>query len=339
VPKEHKAPTVATVKSLYYHATTCAEPSCTQPLYKTDATTGSRHLNSTVAHIAARCENGPRWDPEMSEEDNRSERNLLLLCHEHSRMIDENNGRDYPVEMLTEWKEQQLAEHGQGWDISDGEAQEVIANSLSITSTWSAETLKNAGRGGRGGDAFGSGSRAGDGGLGGDVAVGTFHLQPGTYPVKIGRGGKPGKPGGQTSIGDFKVGQATGADGLACTGMLANSAEIRDGLAFVLGGGWTFYRLRDLPGRVSGCLLYTIEVDDDRYQVDEASRFELVDPSGTAPYSRAVAIKLQSPEIGVHRHIGVVQFAVQTSVLGIWNAILRVDDDELLRVPFKVAHC
>lgn len=336
MPIEHKAPTVATVKSLYYHASTCGEPSCHEPLYKLDPNSGQRRLNSTVAHIAARRENGPRWDPVMSEEENRSDANLLVLCDEHSKAIDVRNGDDFPVEMLQAWKQQQIEQADSELVISDAEAEAALASMHVDNSGWVGDILRDAGRGGRGGDASGPGSRAGDGGRGGDIAVGTMHLAPGSYPVKIGKGGTSGRPGGQTSIGDFKVGAPTGSDGIKCTGILANSAELRDGLLYVLGGGWTYYTLSNIPGRVTGCLAFTLELEPDRYPVDEVAKLELLDPSGSVQLSQSIRLELSEQGLGQCRHAQVAWFSLDTASLGTWFASLRIDDDDLLRLPFDV---
>jgi hypothetical protein len=129
----HRKPLPATVKRLYGTASRCGKPDCGRPLYKLDTNTGESVLNSTVSHICARDEGGPRWDPSMSEEDNRSEANLIALCLEHAHEIDASPGR-FPGDLLREWKRAQLAEHfrqQKGWQLTDDDAQEVIDGSFS----------------------------------------------------------------------------------------------------------------------------------------------------------------------------------------------------------------
>ncbi|MFF9567639.1 hypothetical protein [Streptomyces sp. NPDC014685] len=129
---EHPAPTDATVKQLYGTAFRCGKPDCQRPLFQLDNETGDRTLNSRVAHIHARREGGPRWNPGMSGEANRSGENLLLLCIEHSYEIDENAAR-FPPEMLREWKAAQLAEHDQiqrSWHLNNDEVAEASALSF-----------------------------------------------------------------------------------------------------------------------------------------------------------------------------------------------------------------
>ncbi|MFI7245235.1 hypothetical protein [Streptomyces qinglanensis] len=140
------------MKKLYGTAFRCGKPDCQRPLFRLDNETGDRTLNSRVAHIHARREGGPRWNPGMSDEANRSGENLLLLCIEHSYEIDDNAAR-FPPEMLREWKAGQLAEHDQiqrSWHLNNDEVAEASALSfdchqLSIA-TASATTVTAAAR-------------------------------------------------------------------------------------------------------------------------------------------------------------------------------------------------
>lgn len=151
-PVEHPAPTDATVKQLYGTAFRCGKPDCQRPLFRLNNETGDRTLNSRVAHIHARREGGPRWNPGMSGESNRSGENLLLLCIEHSYEIDENATR-FPPGMLQEWKAAQLVEYDQiqrSWHLDNDEVAEASALSfdphqLSIA-TASATTVVAAAR-------------------------------------------------------------------------------------------------------------------------------------------------------------------------------------------------
>lgn len=79
-PIVHRKPVLATVRQLYGTAFRCGKPDCGRPLYKMNDDTGETLLNSRVSHIGARSEGGPRWDPDMSEEENRSESNLIPMC-------------------------------------------------------------------------------------------------------------------------------------------------------------------------------------------------------------------------------------------------------------------
>lgn len=91
-------------------------------------------LNSTVAHICARSEGGPRWDPNMSEAENQSNSNLIALCLPHSFEVDQEPLQS--VSTLRTWKAAQIAEHQKvqkSWTLTDEEAQVVVDTSFGPT--------------------------------------------------------------------------------------------------------------------------------------------------------------------------------------------------------------
>lgn len=133
-PVEHPRPTDATVKELYATAVRCGRPGCLQALYRVSET-GARVLNSQVAHMHARREYGPRWNSEMTGEENRSYANLIVLCLKHASEID-LTPELYPVEMLRKWKRDQVAAQEQAAKslppLSDAEAEAVIHRSFGL---------------------------------------------------------------------------------------------------------------------------------------------------------------------------------------------------------------
>jgi hypothetical protein len=101
---EHRHPTPNTQKNvLAASGNQCAFLGCTKLIFDIDHET----LIGTIAHIRARCENGPRFDPLQGEDDNRSFGNLVALCAEHSKIIDGPKWNDFSVQTLQTWK----AEH------------------------------------------------------------------------------------------------------------------------------------------------------------------------------------------------------------------------------------
>ena len=62
------------------------------------------HLVGEVAHIVAEKADGPRGDSPQSLEQRNSESNLLLLCLEHHKIIDDDPD-SYPINKLSEIKE------------------------------------------------------------------------------------------------------------------------------------------------------------------------------------------------------------------------------------------
>lgn len=109
MPREHPKPTKQAEKELYGSATRCAFPRCPEPLYKENRADGRLALNSRVAHICARREGGPRWDPAMTALENQSASNLILLCVKHADEVDiPKNLALYTVDVLRGWKADQL---------------------------------------------------------------------------------------------------------------------------------------------------------------------------------------------------------------------------------------
>lgn len=129
---EHPPPTGATVKRLFATALWCGKPGCPQSLYRTSET-GAQVLNSEIAHIHARSEGGPRWDPAMRKDDNRHYDNLILLCRQHAKEIDETPDH-FPPELLREWKSAQVAARQRaataGPSLDDTDVAEVLERSL-----------------------------------------------------------------------------------------------------------------------------------------------------------------------------------------------------------------
>ncbi len=81
----------------------CASPSCTNLLIARDGET----ILSKVCHIQAVSLGGPRFNPNMTDDDRRHYNNLILLCDECHRIIDNStNELDYTVEILEEWKKE-----------------------------------------------------------------------------------------------------------------------------------------------------------------------------------------------------------------------------------------
>ncbi|GAB3002100.1 hypothetical protein GCM10023080_079690 [Streptomyces pseudoechinosporeus] len=127
----HPVPSPTTVRRLYGTALRCGFPECVEPLYRVSTYTGEQVLNSEVAHIHARRENGPRWDPHMSAEENRSDANLILMCQAHAKEIDDSPER-FPADLLRDWKRIQLLECEEtvGRPLTDAEAAQVLERSF-----------------------------------------------------------------------------------------------------------------------------------------------------------------------------------------------------------------
>lgn len=218
---EHRKPTDSTVYKLFGSSRHCAFPGCTEPHIEVDENTGVKICNSEVCHIRARRENGPRWDASQSEEDNRGDCNLVLLCRKHHAVVDDRRNEEYYTpDMLKAWKAEQEEQNGSPLAQDDREA---IAETNVIIA---AETVNLGGEGGAaigagggGGPAIGANAQGGRGGDGGRVTIDgrladnselmswseVLRGTPDTPPPGSGGGGAP-------AIGDDAVG-GRGGDG------------------------------------------------------------------------------------------------------------------------------
>jgi hypothetical protein len=100
---EHRHPTTTTQKHvLAASGNECTFPACSRLIFDLTHET----LIGTIAHIRARSENGPRFDPVQSEDENRAFGNLVAMCAEHSKIIDGPKWSDFSVETLMTWKKE-----------------------------------------------------------------------------------------------------------------------------------------------------------------------------------------------------------------------------------------
>src|SRR5699024_3577058 len=92
-------PTQRTVKQLFALSDNrCAFPGCASPLVEESGT-----VTGEIAHIKAASLNGPRFDPDQTDEQRHGFDNLLLLCGRHHRIVD-TEVDDYPIEVLCRFK-------------------------------------------------------------------------------------------------------------------------------------------------------------------------------------------------------------------------------------------
>lgn len=92
-------PSVRTVKRLFaVSGNRCAFPACTAALVdELGSVTGE------ICHIRAKSPEGPRYAAEQSEEARHGFDNLLLMCHQHHKRIDDD-WHNYPCEALLKIK-------------------------------------------------------------------------------------------------------------------------------------------------------------------------------------------------------------------------------------------
>lgn len=76
----------------------CAFPGCQVPIVEASGT-----MTGEICHIKAQNPQGPRYDPNQTEEQRHSYENLILLCRRHHKVVD-NEAEVYDVVALKEIK-------------------------------------------------------------------------------------------------------------------------------------------------------------------------------------------------------------------------------------------
>jgi hypothetical protein len=276
-------PTSRTVKELYGNAVRCAFQNCMEPLYKGSGEAQPGMRNSQVAHICSRRKGGPRWRP-MTDDENASFSNLLLLCPTHHAEVDRPELLDqYTEKKLRAWKDQQVHESaGQGVKLSDDEADKIVRSFTDASTVVNAMHLTVGGTGGS--------APAASGGGGGAIGAGTI--------------GGPGGPVGRVDL-DGTPGRGPGAGG-GGGGVLADDAAVRSSQELQTGsqgkGG-----VYSMDGQAGGATSFGQHV---------------VAPGGAAGLSgsgvRAVsdALKISSLLVGEYIH---VRDSLVFTVAGAWQ--------------------
>ena len=92
-------PTRQTIKKLFaLSGNICAFPGCSRPLVESAGT-----ITGEICHIQARNEGGPRFNPQLTSKQIHSFKNLILLCGDHHKIIDDQP-HIYTTEVLFDLK-------------------------------------------------------------------------------------------------------------------------------------------------------------------------------------------------------------------------------------------
>ncbi|MBC3380753.1 hypothetical protein H8I69_16685 [Serratia fonticola] len=82
----------------------CSNPKCNRMTIGPGENLDESIIAGVASHIRAGSKGGPRYDPNQTSQQRKSINNGLWLCGTCSYMIDKNNGADYSVSQLEDWK-------------------------------------------------------------------------------------------------------------------------------------------------------------------------------------------------------------------------------------------
>jgi energy-coupling factor transporter ATP-binding protein EcfA2 len=82
----------------------CSVPGCATPTIGPGATRDESASTGVACHIFSARPNGPRGQGGLTPEQLRSPENGFWACAVHGRLIDTNEGREYPAETLRRWR-------------------------------------------------------------------------------------------------------------------------------------------------------------------------------------------------------------------------------------------
>lgn len=106
-PREYTKPTLMALAHL--SGGLCYYPGCPEEVLR--EVEGQFFGVAAIAHIKAAYPNGARYDSQMTNDERRDLKNLMLLCGPHHIMIDDLKQTDYyTAELLRRWKEQREAD-------------------------------------------------------------------------------------------------------------------------------------------------------------------------------------------------------------------------------------
>ena len=94
-----KKPSEQTIKKLFAHSgNICAFPNCDEEIIDKDG-----NVIGEICHIEAAERNGPRYNPNQTDDERKAVDNLVLLCGKHNKIID-NDANQYTVDYLKQIK-------------------------------------------------------------------------------------------------------------------------------------------------------------------------------------------------------------------------------------------
>jgi iron-sulfur cluster repair protein YtfE (RIC family) len=131
-PRHYSRGTITALALLSQGTCYWPDPLCFVPA--TVPVKGHPVFNLEIAHIRAARPNGPRYVPNMTNDQRRAFANLIFLCTPHHLFVDKIRPQDYPIEVLEKWKRDRetgkLAQLRLQGNITEDHFQEIVADAL-----------------------------------------------------------------------------------------------------------------------------------------------------------------------------------------------------------------
>ena len=111
----------------------CSKPDCRIDLYEDETETDDPTLIGENCHIVAESDDGPRANPAIPIEQRNSYGNLILLCRNHHKVIDAQEG-EYTVEWLqrTKGEHERWVREQLGYDLAKQRDDEQYAGTIDV---------------------------------------------------------------------------------------------------------------------------------------------------------------------------------------------------------------
>jgi hypothetical protein len=319
-----KSPQDSTIRKLFaLSMNRCAFPDC--PIEIIDRSTNT--VLGETCHIRAKSSGGPRYDAQQTPEERHAFENLILLCRNHHKIIDDKNNLNlYTIEYLEKLK---LAHEESARKMPYQESlltESLISELKKALEDYSPPSVYMDFKGAQfkaGGDGGYWGGAGGDGGVINIVGVAPAGL-PEPINLSGGSGGEgPGSGGGGGGVLIFTGRPADMTDldnGLRIpTIFLANSAETVQGLFYILGGGWEWGTVQSVPSTLQLQLVCMIETGDISINTMLRIDYFIEDAKGDTVFESYFDLTVVETPSSIRRYTVMPFFSIEISHVGIWS--------------------
>ncbi|MDV7101213.1 HNH endonuclease signature motif containing protein [Gordonia amicalis] len=319
----------------------CAMPDCTTQLVSSETGT----ILGEVCHIRAHNPGGPRYLDSQTDEERHGFGNLVLLCRNCHKLIDAfENLEIYSVDSLVEIKRRH-EEAGVAAGAIDASSQVITALQWTVAVYEAGAThmdFRNAvfKVGGEGGHPLGGG---GEGGVLTIVGIGSLPNDIAaemTIDLAGGPGSYPGGGGGGGGVLKFE-GRTVETDDIAAGLKIpvffpANSVAVADGLVHLLGGGWEYYRVPELP--FATIIDAALVVEFGTTQPNSMLSFDVsvLDPGEHRRHLSRIDVEVPEPTGSLNRVCRSVRASIEFEVPGVHELVVTSGEIRLCVYSFEV---